>query len=476
MGRTAGRGRQSPTAARGSTTRSSRSIRSRTAVRRLEHTASSRLRPAAVRRHQQFQQQYPGQGYAPVSARPAARARAVRRPAPAAYDRGSRAAVQRRLGHRRPGPGPVRRQTRRTRTASQARRGYGAEQPDYYGDARRVPAAGAAGQAPPGPRAEPETGWDPGPDQGEHAFFAGGDDDEDDDDDAGRRRGAATGGGRKGGRGGKKQEAPQRLRLPGRLAGVRSAASAGVGYFGYQFYQDRFGTAPDYAGERHRTVERDDPEGRRRLRDGPALKEAGVVKSVDAFVAAQARPQGQSIQAGRLQPAARDVRGERRQTDARPQASNNLDHPRGHAERQVYAADRQEARARRRAPPRSVAKNECKSLGLPAGRTTTRTSRTRWRASSSPSATASASTKPADVLQADGRPGQRRSTTSRPRGEGRGSSAGRPAAGDHRRQPRPGRGQDGRRLRQVAAVVYNRLKPTNTETNGCCSSTRRSTT
>ena len=31
---------------------------------------------------------------------------------------------------------------------------------------------------------------------------------------------------------------------------VFGGGTAGVGYFGYQFYQNRFGAAPDYAGRR----------------------------------------------------------------------------------------------------------------------------------------------------------------------------------------------------------------------------------
>jgi UPF0755 protein len=74
----------------------------------------------------------------------------------------------------------------------------------------------------------------------------------------------------------------------------------GVGYFGYKFYENRFGSAPDYAGEgTSETVNVQIPKGALGSTIGQKLKEAGVVKSVDAFVAAQSQnPKGNQIQAG----------------------------------------------------------------------------------------------------------------------------------------------------------------------------------
>ncbi|MFC9463121.1 hypothetical protein ACFT16_46580, partial [Streptomyces sp. NPDC056983] len=56
---------------------------------------------------------------------------------------------------------------------------YGGEQPDLYGTPDAYPPPEPPGRR--GAAAEPETNWDPGPDQGEHAFFAGGGDDDGDD-------------------------------------------------------------------------------------------------------------------------------------------------------------------------------------------------------------------------------------------------------------------------------------------------------
>ncbi|ATL26299.1 endolytic transglycosylase MltG [Streptomyces formicae] len=177
--------------------------------------------------------------------------------------------------------------------------GYGGESPDYYATpdayappeppARRRPAAPA--------EPEREADWDPGPDQGEHAFFAGGDDDEyDDDDDQGRRGGRGE---RRGGRGGKK---PKKRRSGCACLVVTLVFAGGLGgvaYFGYQFYQDRFGTAPDFAGEGSGQATVEIPKASSGYAIGQKLKDAGVVKSVDAFVSAQGQnPQGKTIQAG----------------------------------------------------------------------------------------------------------------------------------------------------------------------------------
>ncbi|MGW2519870.1 endolytic transglycosylase MltG [Streptomyces sp. NPDC001617] len=168
---------------------------------------------------------------------------------------------------------------------------YG-EQPDYYGtpDAYPPPEPPSRRQTEPEP---PQTDWDPGPDQGEHAFFAGGDDDEEDEDEDSRA-------GRKA-RGGKKPKKKSRNGCACLvLVLVFGGGLAGVGYFGWQYYQDRFGPAPDYAGDGDGTeVTVVIPKGAGGYVIGQKLKEAGVVESVDAFVSAQqSNPDGKKIQDG----------------------------------------------------------------------------------------------------------------------------------------------------------------------------------
>ncbi|MFJ7021122.1 endolytic transglycosylase MltG [Streptomyces sp. NPDC101117] len=166
---------------------------------------------------------------------------------------------------------------------------YGGGQPDYYGTQDAYPPP-----QPPTRRAaepEPDTGWDPGPDQGEHAFFAGGDQDDDDDTDERDERS---------GRGGKKPKKRRSGPACLVLALIFAGAVGGVGYFGYQFYQDRFGPAPDYAGDGNgEQVTVVIPKGAGGYVIGQKLKAAGVIQSVDAFVSAQNdHANGKSIQDG----------------------------------------------------------------------------------------------------------------------------------------------------------------------------------
>ncbi len=173
---------------------------------------------------------------------------------------------------------------------------YGAEQqPDFYG----TPDAYPPPEPPARRRTEPEAqqaDWDPGPDQGEHAFFSGADDDEDDSDDRDDPKG---GRGDRKGRGGKPKKRRSGCACLVVLL-VFGGGLGGAGYFGYQFYKDRFGTAPDYAGEgTGEVVSVVIPKGAYGSTIGQKLKEAGVVKSVDAFVAAQEQnSKGKTLQAG----------------------------------------------------------------------------------------------------------------------------------------------------------------------------------
>ncbi|MFE0551591.1 endolytic transglycosylase MltG [Streptomyces pilosus] len=168
--------------------------------------------------------------------------------------------------------------------------GYGGDANDYYGTPEAYPPPEPPNRRRAEPEPEPDGDWDPGPDQGEHAFFAGGGDD--DDEPADRR-------GRGDRRGGKEKKRRSGLACLVVVV-VFGGGLAGVSYFGYQFYQDRFGSPEDYAGGGNGTqVTVTIPKGSGGYAIGQELKKAGVIKSVDAFVAAQAsNPQGNTIQDG----------------------------------------------------------------------------------------------------------------------------------------------------------------------------------
>ncbi|MFB7494743.1 endolytic transglycosylase MltG [Streptomyces sp. NPDC056161] len=174
---------------------------------------------------------------------------------------------------------------------------YGAEQPDRYGTPDAYPPPQPPGRRRPEP--DPETDWDPGPDQGEHAFFTGDDSDDDVDDDPKGRggRGDRRGKNAKGGKGAKKRRSGCACMV---VVLVFGGGLGGVGYFGLKFYQNRFGAAPDYTGNgTSETVTVEIPKGAGGYEIGRRLKDSGVVKSVDAFVSAQSQnSQGGTIQAG----------------------------------------------------------------------------------------------------------------------------------------------------------------------------------
>ncbi|WP_129310274.1 endolytic transglycosylase MltG [Streptomyces sp. L2] len=185
---------------------------------------------------------------------------------------------------------------------------YGAQQPDFYGteDAypppeppgRRRPEPEPELEPEPGPSATPGAGPGAGPDEEEHAFFAGGGgtDGADDEEHELQSRRERRGKGRKPVKGKKRRTGCACMVV----VMVFGGGLAGVGYFGYRYYQNRFAPAPDYVGDGiDEKVTVEIPKGAGGWEIGRRLKEAGVVKSVDAFVHAQSQNnKGDSIQAG----------------------------------------------------------------------------------------------------------------------------------------------------------------------------------
>ncbi|MER7708747.1 endolytic transglycosylase MltG [Kitasatospora sp. NPDC097605] len=70
------------------------------------------------------------------------------------------------------------------------------------------------------------------------------------------------------------------------VALVLLGAMGGAGWFGYGFYKDHFGPPPDFPGPGSGTVNVEIKPGAAGSQMGAALKQAGVVKSIDAFNAA----------------------------------------------------------------------------------------------------------------------------------------------------------------------------------------------
>lgn len=169
---------------------------------------------------------------------------------------------------------------------------YGPGPADVYGTSAQhhPPPRPEAGREEPGPG--PETGWDPGPDQGEADFFArrDGDDDGEVRGAGSRRRSDRRGGGPRRRRGGCACMVAALVLIGGGVA---------AGTYGYDFYQSRFGEVPDYAGQGRGGVQVTIPQGASLSDMGNLLKKAGVVASHDAFVAAaETHKAAHSIQPG----------------------------------------------------------------------------------------------------------------------------------------------------------------------------------
>jgi UPF0755 protein len=180
--------------------------------------------------------------------------------------------------------------------------GYADEGNDLYGTPEAYPPPQPPGQrqAPAVPEVPEQGGeWDAEPQEENHPFFTGADDGEREDDEPREsRRSKGGGGGRD--RRGKTKKKGKSGRACLVLAVIFAVGVGGVGYVGYDFYQKKFGAAPDYAGEgTSETVTVEIPTGAGGSEIGQLLKQAGVVKSIDAFVQAQNdAPKGKTIQAG----------------------------------------------------------------------------------------------------------------------------------------------------------------------------------
>ncbi|MFJ6948389.1 endolytic transglycosylase MltG [Streptomyces wuyuanensis] len=177
---------------------------------------------------------------------------------------------------------------------------YGGADADYYGtpDAYPPPQPPGRRTAPQGQQQPPSADdeWVSDPQEEDHPFFTGDDprngDDDDEPGEAPRRGGDGRG--------------PTKKKKKGRngfaclfVALVLVGGAGGASYVGYQFWQGQFGEAPDFDGPGSGSVQVEIALGASGTDIGNALKKAGVVKSVDAFISAQNdNPRGTRIQDG----------------------------------------------------------------------------------------------------------------------------------------------------------------------------------
>lgn len=263
--------------------------------------------------------------------------------------------------------------------------GYG-ETHDYYGTPEAYPPPQPPGRreavAEQAPTQNPD--WDPEVQPEEtHPFFTGADDrddndndDEHDDDSRESRRGGRGGNERRGGKGKKKSRNGLACLV---VSLVLAGGLGGVVYVGYTYWQKQFGAAPDYSGTGSGSVEVEIPKGALGNKIGNILKEKGVVKSVDAFVAAQTEnPKGNSIQAGVYLLHEKMSAAEAVKMMVDPNSQNLLVIPEGYRNVTIYEMVDKKLDLKK-GTTKGIATSGRPTSVCPTGRSTTRTSRTRWK-------------------------------------------------------------------------------------------------
>ncbi|MFH9868478.1 endolytic transglycosylase MltG [Streptomyces lydicus] len=202
-------------------------------------------------------------------------------------------------------------------------------------------------------RAEPEPPREPEPG---HAFFADDEDDHPGPEDEPRER--------RGKRNGKKNK-----RRSGTTCLVATLVFAGavgaVGYFGYDFFMAHFGSAPDYEGEGSGAVQVDIPDGSPISNMGEILAKNGVIKSAGAFNEAA----GENKKSGLLQPGTYSLRKHMSAAAAMelmldPKSRNGLTIREGLRAKDIYALIDKKLKLKA-GTTKNVAEHDVKNLGLP---------------------------------------------------------------------------------------------------------------
>ncbi|MER5729322.1 endolytic transglycosylase MltG [Streptomyces sp. NPDC002138] len=238
---------------------------------------------------------------------------------------------------------------------------YPGETPDDYATPEAYPPP-----QPPGRRhlvPEPSTEWQDDSaepqDEEEGSFLAAGGHGDDDEPPGGRR-------GRGKGKGGKSKGTKRTGSACLIAAVVIVGAVGGVGYYGFSYIKAKLGMAEDYSGEGTTSVDVEIPKGATLGQMGAILEKAGVVASAQAFVnAAQEHPKGSGIQPGlyplRKQMSAKSVV----EVMSDPSKLNVIIVAEGLRNVQVYGAIDKKLKLQE-GTTAELAKREVKTLGLPA--------------------------------------------------------------------------------------------------------------
>lgn len=241
----------------------------------------------------------------------------------------------------------------------------------------------------------------------------------------------------------------------------------GVGYFGYDFLQSRFGSAPDFEGAGSGAVQIEIPQGAPVQQMGQILKREGVVKSVDAFTDAVAdNAKAKSLQAGTYSLRKKMSAAEAVTLMLDPKSRNGLTVREGLRAGAVYQLIDKKLKLAA-GTTKKVAKSQVKNLGLPSWAGDSAQIKDPLEGFLYPSTySVGKEAKPADVLK---------EMVSRATQEYEKYDLEKNAAKLHLKSPMElltvasltqAEGKYKHDFEKVATVVYNRLKPDNTETYG----------
>ncbi|MDW6058652.1 endolytic transglycosylase MltG [Streptomyces sp. FXJ1.4098] len=241
----------------------------------------------------------------------------------------------------------------------------------------------------------------------------------------------------------------------------------GGGYFAYQFWQSRFGPAPDYSGAGSGEVAVEIPEEASVTAMGNILKDKGVVKSTDAFIeAADSNPKGGSIQPGSYTLRKHMSAAEAVKLMVDPASSNGLIVTEGMRNAQIYAAIDKKI-GLKAGTTKNVALKEAKNLGLPDWADDNSKIKDPLEGFLYPSRySAGKDTKPEDVLRK--MVAQAKKSYAKYDLEGKSKELGlkSPLQLVTVASLVQAEGVTHDDFRKMAEVVYNRLEPGNTQTNG----------
>ena len=239
----------------------------------------------------------------------------------------------------------------------------------------------------------------------------------------------------------------------------------GGGYFAYDFWQTRFGPAPDYAGQGAGQVEVEVPDGSGNAEIGGILADKGVVKSSGAFVEA-VEDSGKFVQPGSY-----SLRKEMSGAAAvklmlSPAGNNALIVTEGMRDATIYAAIDKKTGVKA-GTTAGVAKKEAKNLGLPSWANDNAKIKDPLEGFLYPSRYSVAkSAKPADVLRKMIAEATRNYAKIDLEGKAKEAGLDSPLQLLTVASLVQAEGITHSDFRQMAEVVYNRLKVGNTETNG----------